>query len=263
MKKETNVNQNEKHIIKQTVGAVMKTKDYDVFSFIDGNRRLNPRNYSKLLSSMKEEQLHIPIIVNENYEIVDGQHRFTAAKELGLYVYYVIEKGYGLEQVKRANMVSSNWKKEDFLESHIKDGVDGYKDFKDLVDLYGIGISDLIKIFAYVQGKNTDIAGKLFENGTFNFDKKDEVIAFLDALDDFSFFPQYKTKTFVTAFMKLYFNEKYDHTVMKGRLKNRKNKLTKQSSYGEYLSVLTQQIYSYGSTKNLLLYDNVAKRFYS
>lgn len=253
-----------KSIIKQTVGAVMKTKDYDVFSFIDGNRRLNARNYNKLLNSMREEQLIIPIIVNENYAIIDGQHRFSACKELNLPVYYIIQKGYTISQVKRANMVSSNWTKSDFLESHIKDGNDQYKDFKDILDLYELHISDMIKIFAKIQGKNSELVGKSFENGTFDFSKKEEVIKFLDALQDFEFFPYYKTKTFITAFMKLYFEKKYDHSIMVQKLKTRKDELVKRSSYKDYLALLTQQIYSYrASSKNTLLFDKETGMFYS
>ena len=77
--------------------VVFSTTKYDMFSFLDANRKLNVRNYSKLINSMKEEQLKIPIIVNEKFQIIDGQHRFTAEKELGLPVYYMVQKGYGIE----------------------------------------------------------------------------------------------------------------------------------------------------------------------
>ena len=100
-------------------GNIMVTENYDMFKKIGGNRKINKANYSKIVKSMKEEQLIIPIVVNEKYEIIDGQHRFTACKDLGKPVYFYMVRGYGLEQVKRANIASSNWKKENYLDMFI------------------------------------------------------------------------------------------------------------------------------------------------
>ena len=44
---------------------------------------------------MTEKLLMCPIIVNENYEIIDGQHRYSASKELGLPIRYIVGEGYG------------------------------------------------------------------------------------------------------------------------------------------------------------------------
>ena len=96
-------------------GNIMMTENYDMFKKIGGNRKLNKTNYAKIVKSMKEEQLIIPIVVNERYEIIDGQHRFQACEDLGKPVYFYMVRGYGLEQVKRANIASSNWKKENYL----------------------------------------------------------------------------------------------------------------------------------------------------
>lgn len=245
------------------VNVVFSSTNYDMFKFLDANRKLNVRNYSKLINSMKEEQLEIPVIVNEKFEIIDGQHRFTAAKELGLPVYYMIRKGYGIDQVKRANMVSSNWSKEDFLLSHIQSGIQEYTEFKEILDTYGVNIADAISLFAFVQNKNQNIACKIFDNGSLSLEGKETAIEFLEALEDFKGFKEYKSKSFFNAFMKLYFNPDYDHEKMKERLKTRSSYLVKKSSYGEYLEVLTKQIYSFGAVKKPLYFDNSTKRFYT
>lgn len=247
----------------KVTNEVLITTDYDKFSFLDGNRKLNLRNYYKLVNSMKEEQLQIPIIVNEDMCIIDGQHRFSASKELKLPVYYIVQKGYGLSQVKRANMVSSNWTKEDFLDSHIKDGAAGYEHFKEIIDTYNVNIIDLIKVFAFVQNKNQAITAKHFEEGSFVLDGEETVICMLDALEDFSYFKEYKSRQFFTAFMKLYFHTDYDHAKMKERLKTRKDRLVKKGSYAEYLEILTKEMYSYGAVKKPLFYDKGTKRFYN
>ena len=48
-------------------GNIMVTENYDMFKKIGGNRKINKANYSKIVKSMKEEQLIIPIVVNEKY----------------------------------------------------------------------------------------------------------------------------------------------------------------------------------------------------
>ena len=57
---------------------VGKTKDYDMFEFLDTNRQPNDRMIKKLMKSIEENGIQIPIIVNKEKQIVDGQHRFWA-----------------------------------------------------------------------------------------------------------------------------------------------------------------------------------------
>ena len=237
--------------------------NYDQFGFIDGNRKINPCNYAKLEKSMLEKQLIIPICVNKDKKIIDGQHRFTVEKNNSLPVYYYIVEDYDIEAVKRANMVSRNWTKKDFLDLQIEYGKDSYLVFSYLVETYKINIQDLLKVFGIAQGKTLAMVSKSFEAGELSDDGCEEVEAFLKALDDFKHFRYYTTKPFVTAFIKLYFNDKYNHAKMKERLRTRKGALVKKSSCDEYLVHLTRDIYSFGAVRKPLYYDASTKKFYS
>lgn len=245
--------------------TVYTTTNYEMFNKIQGNRKLNKRNYAKLISSMKEKQLTIPIIVNSKMEIIDGQHRFACAQELGLPVYFIVENDYGIDEVKRANMVGSNWNKNDFLQMHVDDEISSYIAFNEIVDIYDIKISDLIKLTAIIKEKNMNIVAKSFEEGTFTLSdaEVDAIYLFLESLESFNFFKFYKTKQFLTAFMKLYFHNDYDHERMEDRLRTRNSKLVKKSSAKEYLQCLTKDIYSFGAIKKPLFYDMSTDRFYS
>ena len=239
------------------------TRDYEQFKFIKENRKINPRNYAKLIVSMKEEQLIIPILVNERMEIIDGQHRYTVCKELGLPIYFYVIPGYGIEAVKRANIVGRTWTMADFLNMHVEENKESYMEFKQIVKNYDINISDLLKLFSLFQDKNQKIVRKNFEEGILDLYGKDKVLEFLTSLDDFMFFESYKTKQFVGAFIKLYFQPNYNHQKMKERLKTRKDKFENKRSIGDYLIMLTKDVYSFGATKNPLYYDSETKRFYS
>lgn len=247
----------------EVIGQVYKTFDYNQFKRIDGNRLINNKNYSKLVNSMKEEQLFIPILVNEKMEIIDGQHRFAAAKELGLPIFYIVKEGYGINEVKKANMVGSNWTKADFLDMYITNGNEVYIQFNEISKAYNIKINNLIKLFAYVQGLNQKIAAKNFEEGTLNINGKEIILEYLEAFKDFAFFDCWRTRQFNAAFMKLYFHPSYNHARMKEKLALRSTALVKKSTIAEYLQLLTKDIYSYQSQKNNLYYDAETERFYS
>lgn len=246
----------------QVCDQVLSTNNYEIFKRVDGNRGLNQRNFNKLINSMKEEQLKIPIIVNEKYEIIDGQHRFEAAKFLGLPIYFIIIKGYGLSQVKRANIVSSNWTKKDFLEMFITEGKEIYSEFKNICDRYDISIGILIKLFAKVQEKQSIKVSHDFEDGNLVLDGKEKVIEFLDALEKFNNFKHYKDTQFVTAFMRLYFRTEYSQNKMEGRIKKHFAILEKCNTVDEYLELLCNRLYSYGRTEKPIYYSSSSKKFH-
>lgn len=94
----------------------MKTKDYEKFSIKSYNRNLN-RNH---INELKEKfatigyKDYLPILVNEDFEIIDGQHRFVACKESGLpIVYQVIHENDGL--LIDLNTTQKNWVLEDYV----------------------------------------------------------------------------------------------------------------------------------------------------
>ncbi len=68
---------------------IRMTTDYSIFLHVIGNREINKSNVNRLKESINEIGLQVPILVNENKAIVDGQHRLQALKELNLPVTYV------------------------------------------------------------------------------------------------------------------------------------------------------------------------------
>lgn len=72
---------------------MLSTKNYDVFTMHASNREINILNIKKIKASLcARNMLHLrPIVVNKKMEIKDGQHRFLAAKELGLEIFYQID----------------------------------------------------------------------------------------------------------------------------------------------------------------------------
>lgn len=242
---------------------VMKSNNYDMFRFMEGNRQINSTNLNQIISSMREKQLIIPITVNEKFEIIDGQHRFSACKYLHLPIYFIIENGYNIEDVIRANVNGGRkWFDGDYLNKYCLLKDERYLDIKKIIKDFNISINDFIKILSSIQNKKTTVIKREFREGKISLDGHQVLISFLMALEDFKDFKYYKSGSFITAFLKLFFREDYNHQHMVKKYKIYFPNLVKQISADEYLSILCNKIYSYGSTKTPIYYSSESRRFH-
>jgi len=115
----------------QEVNKVYKTSDLSIFKQIDGNRVPNLQHIKRLTESIRVYGMKCnPILVNENMEVIDGQHRLMAAKEAESFVYYIINNGYSLNEVHTLNLNQKNWTKKDFMEGYANMGVGSYVELK-------------------------------------------------------------------------------------------------------------------------------------
>lgn len=231
-------------------GQILSTTDYTRFKSIEQNRKINYAHVERLKASMQIQQLMIPICVNENFEVIDGQHRLTALSELELPVYYYIAPGYGVEEMKRANIIASTWNMTDFVKSYQKEGSDAYVfivDQSELSDLPLTAILDIVTRAAGVSKKELEFHVK---QGTLviSDELKTKIEECVMAYDDFKFFERYKTISFRYAFLDIYFNEHYSHEAMRKSL-TKANKKKMRSYDGKlnkegYLYMLINRIYT-------------------
>lgn len=102
---------------------IYETKNYNLFKLLDSNREPNQRILNKLEASIKEIGIQIPIIVNTENEIVDGQHRFWTLQKLGYVVPYIISKAWKRDKhTVEINNTSSNWTALDYANYQMKKG---------------------------------------------------------------------------------------------------------------------------------------------
>ena len=79
----------------EAVKSIFKTYDYDKFTIMEDNRKI----YDGHVKDMEDNISRIgyvsgkPILVNEKFEIIDGQHRYIACRDLNEPIYYSIEEG--------------------------------------------------------------------------------------------------------------------------------------------------------------------------
>lgn len=96
---------------------IQSTYKYEDFKFIEGNRDVDHED--RIEKSIRQSGLLIqPVLVNENMMIIEGQNRYTACRNLGLPIYYVVQPGLGLEEVKSLNSASKNWTTRNYIHSY-------------------------------------------------------------------------------------------------------------------------------------------------
>ena len=94
---------------------VMKSSDYEKFSILEQNRVVNDKHVNELVVSIQNSGQLTPIIINENFEIIDGQHRFDACRILKIPVMYLISYKTSINEVILMNNTQKSWKLHDYL----------------------------------------------------------------------------------------------------------------------------------------------------
>ena len=101
--------------------TVKNTLDYSIFQNYTTNRDVRMGHVADLVNSIETRNLLYtqPITVNEEYFVIDGQHRLAAAKSLGLPIYYIVCPGLTERDIPRLNSVMKLWLMADYLDHYV------------------------------------------------------------------------------------------------------------------------------------------------
>lgn len=210
------------------------TTEYANFKWLKGNRDLNEAKIKKILKAIESGVnvlKYAPIIVNENMEIIDGQHRFTVAKQLQTNVYYVIHPDADLSIVPTINSNSSRWKTADFLNSYCDLGKPAYIELLKFIDQYPkTRLPTAAKIFHSGKAAN-EAAIEAFKDGQLKTDHKELAYELADLLTDFTDHMDnpYSSRMYAVM-LQLKDNGKYDHQLMLRKLKESGRRIEKIDS---------------------------------
>lgn len=220
---------------------IQVTKDYSLFKALKGNRPLNIKHVQKLVASMRKKRHNSPIQVNEKMEVVDGQHRLEALKELKQPVEYYISKGANLETVQDLNTHSENWKVDDYLSSHISKGIKDYVVYKQFMDSYKFNH----KITAFLLSGDPKGDSDLFNSGNFKIKSVERAASIASKLTEVGqFYPGFKRRTFCYAFVRCLNNPKFLFEDFIRKLSYQRGKLYDCAKVDQYLELI-EEIYNY------------------
>lgn len=232
----------------EVINQVLKTNDYDMFKHMTGNRNINKLHLKRLTESMSEKYISVPIIVNGVNEIIDGQHRFEAAKQLGKEVYYIKVRDLNLDDVHRLNTNSKNWTAEEYMQGYCELGLEDYIVYRDFKRKYGFGHNETNAILSN-RSRMSGSNNSEFNQGKFQI--KDYDLAVKNAekiLMVGEYYEGYKRRSFVYAMLELFENPDYNHVEFLSKLSFQSVKLQDCTDIKGYL-ILIEDIYNYKRSK--------------
>lgn len=192
---------------------IYTTNDYDMFVFTDWNRDVsNARVVMMVESITKVGWLPQPILVNEKFEVIDGQSRVMALKQLGMPVEFCIEEGIGRTECQMLNLFQKNWTTMNYINSYASDGNENYVWLRNMLVKYKVLTASVIEGLAVGKGRARYMAGQMnaiIHEGRLNLTdrEKGEVEKILFYLSRFAETGKYlggRQDTFYSALLFLY-----------------------------------------------------------
>jgi len=150
------------------IATIHKTSDLNQFKLLKANRTINEDHVKSLARSLEENNLLAvnPIIVDDNLQVIDGQHRLAAAKRLGIPVYYVVIRADELKSedaIRKLNAYQRTWTFVDFAKSWANKGKEDYK----VLIAFSEGSGMTYPLAAALLGGNSGKQRTLFRRGDF------------------------------------------------------------------------------------------------
>lgn len=220
------------------------TREYDRFKRIKGNRMVSAghtKTLTELLETKPEILSYNPILVNEKFEVIDGQHRLEAAIAAEVPVYYILKAGLKLVDVQDLNSGAKPWAPMDYAMSYKELGNLDYQLYIEFAEEYGYNHDILRTVLS--QGQCN---GSQFKKGKFQVTAVVEAEAFFTKLAEFApFYKKYKSRDFAYAFWRLFNNPDYHHSLMLSQLS--KSATSDQGDVTGYLREM-EGIYNKGIT---------------
>jgi len=241
----------------KAVGYVISTFDYNIFKKLDGNRDIMEKRKNLLVRSIKERGwIRNPIVVNENMEVIDGQGRLEALRELGLPVEYVIAEGATISDCIALNVKQTNWTNTDYVKSYADIG---NEDYAILLSHYGKHHNLPDTCVNTIAGKANNESGQIsveLKEGLFTiYDKEtlNERLEFADSCVGALGRGNGRLRQWCSVFKFVYYCDKISNTLFLERLSRNKHLVAPCVTTKQMLECL-EDIYNYGCKRSNKVY---------
>lgn len=153
---------------------IEKTNNFSQFKYLLGNRPINKSHLKKLKSSIeKDNRLNLhPIIVNEKFEIIDGQHRLECARQLGIEIFFIRSQNITDDHLIDCNVNQKSFECENYIEYFaIKEKKNEYIQLKKMLDSTGLKPKALLTLILGIVSINLL---EFLKTGKFKFPQNDD-----------------------------------------------------------------------------------------
>jgi ParB-like nuclease family protein len=240
--------------------VIQKTKDYEIFKFREDNRdKIVKAHVKRLVESISSRDLleMRPILVNGNMEIIDGQHRLLAAKELNLFIYYKIDENLINEDVILMNIAKA-WGIGDYMNYYCKNSFDEYLKLKTFTKKNNLQLKVAINM---TMGESKDFFmdfkhGKYIfnnANSTENLELCWDTIEYIKRMNGYS--PYLTSARFWKALLKLIISCNFDYKKWKSNLEKMIERFGARATSDDYMRMM-MEIYNWKNNNKINLLEH-------
>ena len=237
---------------KYPVSAIKYTKDYSLFSINPENRVIGRKHVEDIKADMIKNGYRAsnPVIVSTQdkngkphkdgkLRIEDGQHKKTAAEELGWKISYVVDNNYRPGDMHTQAGLQEKWDTEAYRHNHAYNGNENYQKMGKFRDLHpGLGWTICIELLGRVT-----IGGitKRFKDGKFKVDPTNKAVAIAALLDKLNkTYKGHKTMAFKRAVIHMFYNKKFKEAHFLKKMNSHLNDMTEFKTKSGYVQALEE-----------------------
>lgn len=232
------------------------TYDYDRFKLVGINRKVDKKHVQTLSGAIQNRNLlHLfPLVVNTDWEVMDGQHRLSSVKiiaqKLSLPIYYIMDPNITMDDMRILNSNKVNWKNIDYINYYVAKKNKNYIEIAKFMKAHPL--VNLSAVMAIISSEKRDM--KKLKEGNFVADRVDKGHFIMECVYDLrkNMLPTdqfWKSGSFIYAMKHIIDTKKYKHQVMMASEKNHRDHWIGQSTPRAYIYEMNK-IYNYHAPEN-------------
>lgn len=167
---------------------IYKTEDDSIFKLHQNNRPIDFNNVRRKIKSFtKVKKLLSPLKVDKNFNVIDGNHRLVAIRELKkkgiiIPVLFYISGDDEEENMIEMNIEVRTWKLKDYVMKYANKGKEQYQIVLKIANKFNVSIDDVTTI-PYAGAGTGGVADKV-KNGTFSYHDWEKVEDYFEYLTE-------------------------------------------------------------------------------
>mgnify|MGYP003132939102 CR=1 FL=1 len=238
---------------------IINLEPKDKVKMLTYNRPVNRALVNKLKESMKKYGVLSSITIYQNDEetlVVDGQHRWTAASELGLSVPAISISWDAMDAIVEMNTIQVNWTMANFVDFFsVHKNPEIKKPYALLKKKHEehpyLTYGSLSKLYGKPNSNQAFKEGKWRLTGE---DKGDVLVSWLKEIVDY--LPYAYTERFISAYKVVAEHTDYSHKRMMRKLKSKHNIEVLTTSNPKSYGIMLTKIYNFNQKKDMVLFKS-------
>lgn len=225
------------------------SKDFDAFFKHQNQQPMSDSHVRKIADLMQRVGFlpSKPIQVckfGNKYGIIDGHHRFAAARSIGIPFYFVVEDISHADLIGEENALTRTWSKLSFVKLHASKGKKDYQTLLEYAEKIPLSLASSLLIGNASYSGN---ANPVIPLGTFKIKTTasiDSIIYIIESVRDLA--PEIKKRSYIHALSMLLFVPDFSIEQLVGRIKVNPSALVPAADKAQALDIL-EEVFNFRS----------------